>query len=162
MATYALSKITPAKVLGSQPIPMAHGPEKASQSWLEGALLLADTDGYLVEGTDNNVIRIAGIAAGDASGVTGADAMYFPALPGVVFEGTLEDQASAGHALAQTDLFACFALYDNGAGLFALDENDGTNVCVRIIDFVHNVGDVRARVHFTFLADTTIFGNADS
>ena len=107
--------------------------------------------------TADDVAEIIGFAAHAASGTTAREAAVYPALPNMVFEGTLEDESNTAHALAQTDLFGKYALQKTAGGIWYLDENDTTNVAARIIAFRHSVGDIRARVFFTLLNSVTIF-----
>lgn len=158
--TYVIQPIKVAYLDGLSAIPVDEGIEKAGQSWVQGAVLIRDS-GTVAEAAADAVADILGIALSAATGVTGAKCSWVKPLPGVIFEGTLEDQANTDHALVQTNLFGQFALQRTAGGLFYLDENDATNdaaIVVRLDPEIGAIGDIRARVLFQFIFSKTVYG----
>jgi hypothetical protein len=137
--------------LGQYHTPILGGVEKATQSWKRGAVLIADALGSVAEAGSDPIAAILGIALADASGVTGAACQSIPALPGLLFEATLEDQSNGDHALALTDTYQGFGMKKVSAtGFWYLDENDTSGVCGVVMQLVSPVGTVQGRVLFTF------------
>jgi len=146
---------------GLTSVPVWAAPESASHSSKKGCVLTW-ASGYLDLDAVDGVADIVGISAepghNDSSAGT-HDLMFHPALPGMKFEGTLEDETNNDHALVITNIGAKFALQlDTTNDNWYLDENDGSNVATLVIGAVDPLATVRARVTFIFLADTTIFG----
>jgi hypothetical protein len=148
--------LIPSKNLGggSGVVPMMEGVEAAAQSWKKGAILI-ESSGKVAIASADPTSAILGVAAGDASGVTDAKCLFYPARPGMVFEATYEDQNSENHALVQGDLYTNHALQVDGNGIWYVDENDTTNTAVVIVGHKDALGTTRARVFVEFEVDKT-------
>lgn len=150
--------IEPNQREGLHSTPMREAAEGATQTFKVGALLIASAGNLIVAAADA-VTGIVGVAAeaghNAAAGVR--TVKYYPALPHVVFEATLEDQLNENHALVAANRWAAFAIQLDTPGNFYLDENDTTNVAARVVAFLDAVGTIRARVLFQFKQTTTIY-----
>src|SRR5258708_6176670 len=99
-----------------------HGIEAATQTWKVGAPLV-NSSGSLVEattGTTGYAGLIIGFALAPATGVTGADVEFVPALQGLCFAGTVDGTLSASNApgtgsVAQTAVWGGIGLQKDGA-----------------------------------------------
>ena len=160
MAGTVAMGLKPRRVGGQTSVPLWLGPESASHADLKGAVLIY-TSGYLDAAAADVVNGIAGISqeAGHDDASSGTSNLSFvPALPGLRFEGTVEDETNNNHALVQTQLGLSYALQRDATNQrWYLDENDTTNVAARITGLVDVVTTVKGRVEFVFLADTTLF-----
>src|ERR1043166_4989332 len=152
-----LKTISPSRRLGLNTTPLYSGPLGASQSFKKGAPLIY-TSGYLVVAasapidTDDNIV---GFAAEDAtSGSAGVYTMhYVPAIPGVIFEGTLEDATNFDHALVATNLGLSYVIdTDTSSKAWFLDENTTTKGIAKIIELVDPIGTVRGKARFVVAA----------
>ena len=144
---------------GLAAFPLAQAPEKATQTFKAGAVL-KNNGGFLDEAAVDVVTGIVGIAARDGqNGATdGAKTVsYYPVLPGALFSATLEDETNEDHVLLAADRFTSKALQKDSDGIWYVDENDGANHAVTIIDFIGATGDTRARVVIRFKEDVTIY-----
>jgi len=141
---------------GSGVVPLRKGVEAASQSWKKGAVLIESSGSIAIAAADATS-AILGVAAADASGVTGREVLFYPALPGMVFEATLEDQANEDHALVQGNLYANYAIQVDGNGIFYVDENDTSNTSVHVVGHKDAIGTTRARVYVSFEHDKTSY-----
>lgn len=141
---------------GSGVIPLRSGLEAATQSFKKGAVLIESSGKVAIAAADPTA-DILGIAAADASGVTDREVLYYPALPGMVFEATFEDQTNEDHALAAANFYGNFAAQVDSAGNWYVDENDTTNTCVHIVGAKDAVGVTRARVYVSFEHDKTSY-----
>lgn len=139
-------------------VPVGHGPENAAQTWERGALLIADVaTGELEEAATDAVDLIVGIAMADASTVVSTDVIYWKAIPGVRFIGSMGTSLTAGDLVA-ADLFAEYPLTLTTGDWF-INTTDNTTPCVRIVEFVDAVGTTNATVIFEFLTDTLLMAN---
>lgn len=141
---------------GSGIIPLREGAEAASQSWKKGAVLI-ESSGSIAAAAADAVADILGVAAGPATGTTGAQVLYYPATPGMIFECTLEDQSNQNHVLAQSNIYANYAVQVDNDGIYYADENDTTNTAVVIVGAKDALGTTRARVYVQFEVDKTSF-----
>ena len=154
----AIARIDHIRMWGNQSVPIfsEDGVEDATQTWVEAGVLVAASTGEIAEASDGTVTEILGFACADATGTTGARVDYVPALPGLVFEATLDNQASSGLALAATHRYGFYGIYqDSTTGFFYLDIN--TDNTVRILALVDAICTVQGRVLATFLNQATIF-----
>lgn len=134
------------------------GFEGAAEAFKAGAVLIASAN-QLDEGGANPT-TIAGIAVSPASGTTGDPIEYVPALPGKVFEGSLDDSNDLGAgAIVATDLLKEYGITkDTVTGVWYVDKfKTAGDARVRIIGFRDAVGTVRGRVQFVFSNDQVIF-----
>ena len=154
----AVIKIRPADAGFGSSVPVGHGPEDASQTWERGSVLIADENtGEIVEAADEPVDLIMGIAMAAASTVTSTDVMYWKAIPGVRFIGSVGTSLTAGTILA-TDLFEEFPLQLDTSEWY-IDTTDNSNPAVRIVEFIDPVGTTNGTVIFEFLTDTLLMAN---
>ena len=166
MATVT-KRIMAHKRLGLAATPLMNAAQKASASYVAGAPVYIDSNGYLAactvdtEGSSSASLvkaaasqSIVGFAnqagAGSASDTTAVG--FVPALPGVMFKGQLVDSTSSGSAgtLAQTDLGA-----DMGIAKLSADTHYGVDKgvassrdCVTVVDLIDDVGDSGGQVGF--------------
>lgn len=148
----AIQAITVARKMDGSAVTLEHGPEEASQTFLDGDPLIHDaSSGEIEEAGTEPVNQILGIAVGDASGTAGTDVTYIPA-EGNVFEANIGTSVSAGD-IAETDRFAIYPLQNSGTDWF-VDKTDNTNPCVKVIGFRDAVGTTNGRVYFKFLKST--------
>lgn len=129
--------------------PIAHGPEGASETWVQGAPLIKDGSGNLNEAGTEPVDEILGIADAPAKGVTGEDRIYIPASENTIFAGSIGTSITAG-AIAAADLYEEYPLQLLGTDWF-IDKTDQTNPCVYIVELIDPVGTVNGRVAFKFI-----------
>jgi len=154
----AVQRLSVANLNGLYAVPIMHGAEEASSTFVAGdPLIVSNTAGQIEEAATEPVNNILGIANEPASGVPGGDIEYVPAIPGVIFEGNIGTSISAG-AIAAADLYALYPL-QLATGDWFVDKTDNTNPCVRVVGFKDPVGTVNGRVYFMFLTDTTAFAN---
>lgn len=153
----AVRKIEVAKVEGMSSVPMRHGKEDASETYERGAVLIINSDNLAqasTEPTDN----IAGISLAAASGTTHTDVAYIPAIPGVIFKGSIGTSTSAG-APALTDLLQLYPLQLSSGDWF-VDKTDNTNPCVRVVDIDDDqIGVTNGTVYFQFITDAVLWAN---
>lgn len=153
--------IRPSQRLGLYATPSLVGPEGATQTFKKGAPLIA-SGGYLVVAAADATSGIIGFAEEDAhnDAVAGTHSIgYTPALPHVVFEAVLEDQANFNHVSAVTNRFVKYALQTDPVSLaWFLDENDTGNGVGLVVDFVDAVGTTKATVLFIVDISSTIYG----
>lgn len=112
--------------------------------------VLIDSSGTAIKATADATTLILGVAASAAT--SGQTVNFYAALPGVIFEATLEDETNENHALAATDLFGRYAVQVDPAGstYHYIDENDTTNYAVTVVGFVDAAATVQARVLVMF------------
>lgn len=129
------------------------GPEGASETFVDGAVLISDANdsNRLAEGAANP-IDIMGIAARAASTVTATMIPYYPALPGVIFEGSVDDSNDLGNGIALAANFGGqYGITKDSAGFWYIDKfKTGDNARVRILGFRDPVATVQGRVYFVF------------
>jgi hypothetical protein len=154
----AIVAISHAKPVTGIRTPTMRGTEGASESWNPGAILLLDnTNGRIIEAaSDDPVSLIAGVALNPATGTTGAEVHFIPALSDILFEATFSDKAAGTHTSVQTDLYKEYALSGTGATWY-IDQNDEAAPSVMLWSFVDPVGTVDARAEFYFLNSVTMF-----
>ncbi len=126
----------------------------------EGDLVI-NSSGRVIKATDDAKLEFVGLAT-EAASAAGDVLSVVPAIPGVVFEATLEDDGTAGHTLAasEADVFIQYAVKVDPAGsaLHFIDQNDTSDISVVILAYVDPAATVRGRVECMFLASTTVFG----
>lgn len=151
----AVQKLAYAYGEGSYSGASAHGPEEASQTWENGAVVIPDlASGEVEQAATEPVALILGIANGPASGTAGTDVMYTMATDSSVFEGNIGTSVSAGD-IAATDLFEAYPLAKSSEDWF-VDKTDNTNPCVVVVGFKDPIGTTNGRVFFKFLTSTLL------
>lgn len=147
------------RVSGQTSVPLWAHLESSSHTSAKGCVL-AYASGYLDALAADGVNEIAGVATTAGHNITAGTQMleFIPALPGMRFEGTLEDETNNNHALVITNAGLKYALQiDSTNDRYYLDENDTTNVATRITKLIDPLTTVKGRVEFVFLVETTIF-----
>jgi hypothetical protein len=160
MAATVARDIIPASVTGQTSTPLWVGPEAANFAGNVGTICIS-ASGYVEEAAADPVTLILGLGrkAGSNTTAGAAEMEFVPALPGLVFEGTLEDETNNNHALVITNLWNDYALQlDATNDRWFVDENDTTASAVKIVRLQDPLGTVKARVLFVFMTATTIFG----
>lgn len=157
----ARQRIVPSQREGLHSTPSREAQENASETFVMGAILVSSS-GFLSEGGANPT-GIIGVAAGAAHNVAvdGDQAVrYFPALPHLVFEASIDTSAALGTgAIAAADLFVEYGVTEDANGLWYVDKNKtAANARVRIVGFRDAIGTVQGRVYIIFTADATIYG----
>ena len=154
----AVIKIRAADAGHGSSVAVGHGPEDAAQTWERGSVLIADVaTGEVLEAADEPTDLILGIAMADASTTVSTDVMYWKAVPGVRFIGSMGTSLTAGDLVA-ADLFAEYPLQLD-TNEWYVDTTDNTAPAVRIVEFVDPVGTTNATIIFEFLTDTLLMAN---
>lgn len=151
----ALTAMKVSHAMGLNTPPLLHGQEAASQSYVEGAVLVDSSGKVAVGAADPSLGTILGVACNDATGTTDTDVVFVPALPNVVFEANLDD-GSGTLVSAITHLWGRFGLAVT-SGKFWIDQSDTTNIRVCVVGFRDAIGTANARVYCTFLPNSTRF-----
>lgn len=152
----------PRRVGGQTSIPLWNAPEAASLTSIKGSVMLF-TAGFLTQAALQAVAGIAGVATTDGHNTTaGAKNMEFvPALPGLRFEGTLNVDSTNTHILVATNLGIAYGLViDVTNKRWFIDPSDTTHDAVNTVKLIDDIGTVKPRVEFVFIASTTIFGGS--
>lgn len=125
--------------------------EAASQDFIAGAPL-EYTSGTIEDlatgGADTG--KVIGIAAKDATGVTGAQVPYYEACDSNLFEGSLV-AGTGDHILAAADIGAVYGIIDAGsvgAMKWYVDYSNTTQKKVQVVGCIDLIGDTNARVIF--------------
>jgi hypothetical protein len=146
-----------ARAQGLTVSPSLPGVEAAGQTWKKGAPLKY-VAGMLTEIAEADVTGIAGIALGDATGVTGKQANYCPAMTGCVFEAEFSDLTDGLNTPTQAIVGEDFGLNKAGDGDWFIDNDEAAaELSVVISGFKDAVGTVNPVVFFHFKNSTTIF-----
>lgn len=155
----AVKKLEAVKMMTGLSVPIMTGKEKASETYERGAVLIIDSGGdQVTEASTEPQNDILGIAHAAASGTTDTEVQFVPALPGIVFKGSIGTSTSAG-APADTDLLQVYPLALSSGDWF-VDKTDNTNPCVIVIDIDDDqIGVTNGDVYFMFLSDYTAFAN---
>jgi len=160
MATQAKIPIRAARTLAGTPIPRAGLPEKASSTFVRGALaFLEAATGFLIEcGADPTLIMGIAQADGANNAVSGAVINIVDlAHPDTLFRGYLDTSGGEGTGTtAQTDLGKGYGVAKSASGgIWYVDKADTTNKRVVIWEFWaadgQAVGDIRHHVLFQFM-----------
>ena len=150
--------IYPAGLHGSQPA--MQGRAGASETWALGAVLIRNA-GQIDEAAADPVADVIGIAASAVTSSTADDLVpFWPWLPGTMWSGTFDDQATTGHALVTADILVDYGLQVDDDGIWYVDQNETTNTSVTIWSPVDDAdivnATVRARVLFTPILDVMV------
>jgi hypothetical protein len=144
-----------AYTLSGVAMPSMHGVEAASQSWEVGAILVMSSGSLAIGADDPTLATIVGVARTAATGVTGADVIFTPAVPGVVFEAHL-DAGSGTTQLAQSMFYLRYGI-ELTSGKFFLDQSETTAIRATVVGFRDPIGTANGRVYFTFLPNASPF-----
>jgi len=128
--------------------------EDVGETWKMGAPLSRETGstGSIVEwpGGADATLPI-GIAAKDATGVTGAAIPYYEANDYTLFEASLINNTTA-HVLAVGNLGVAYSLIKSGTNWY-VDIADAVTKLVEVVGFIDPVGDTNPRVIVRFIGD---------
>lgn len=165
MATFAMGTGDHFRPLGKCRI--KHYPEDAGQSFKIGEPLIAGAAGVenkVKKASDNPTAAIVGIAAADASGVTGALVPVWCAEPHQLFVG----RTVAGDGLDYSDIGTARAIQAHGTltTTWVVDTTDAVNDSVSVRYYrspdqsvALAEGDIQAEVVFTFVPAATVWGS---
>lgn len=140
------------------------GIEAGSQSYKTGAPLV-NSSGSLAE-AGANPTTVIGVALAAATGTTGAQVLYYPAIQdSYLFEISIDKASGQGGALAvlaQTNVYATYGITKDGTtGYWYLDvDKSGGNQVVRVFGFPTSTpaGTVNGRCYVRWLrASATLF-----
>ena len=157
-----IKPIRPSIGFGNWQDAIMHGIEASGAAWKVGAPLVNST-GSLAEastGTGGYAGLIVGFALAAATGATGADAMFVPALPALSFSGTVDGTLVATNApgtgsVAQTGVWGTIGLQkDAASGLWYLCTT-GTPSFI-VVDLVEPASTVNGRVRVQILRAQTL------
>src|SRR5262245_7100013 len=161
MSTQGKIAIRCVRTLAGTPIIKAAVPEKASQTFLKGALVFIEAaTGFLIEcGADPASILGVATADGANNAVSGAVTQVVElAHPDNLFRGYLDTSAAEGAGTsAQTDLFKGYGVFKSASGVanWFVDKTDTTAKRTFIWEFWgetgYAVGDIRTHVIFSFM-----------
>jgi hypothetical protein len=158
--TYPIRPIRPANSVGAS-TQLWVGLEDASQTWTEGAALSRDAatgeiKEYIVDGDD-----LLGFASAAATGTTGAQVLFYPAVTSMRFQGALVGSSAADYTSLAADIWTDYGLaYDATETVWYIDQGEETNVRVFVTRFIEPVGTVNCLVEFVMLLDGTVFSSA--
>jgi hypothetical protein len=165
MAITAESKIRPWKN-----VEIRHYPEDASQTFKRGEVLIlggAGVENKVKVAASNPTAAIVGIAAENASGVTGNKVAVYLAKPESVFVGYIDGT----DAVDFTDIGAARALEDNATEeVWTIETDDAGNDSVVVLAYrdvttkqvLTAEGGTEALVEFRFIRAATLFGDDDN
>lgn len=140
--------------INSASISPALGFESTGETYIEGACLILDTvDSNRLSEGGANPTDIQGIAAKTASGTAGLPMPYYPALPGVAFEGSMDDSNDLGNGvLLASDFGKLYGVTKDSSGIWYVDKfKTSTDARVKIIGFRDPAATVQGRLFFVFL-----------
>ena len=151
-------KLLPAQREGLYSTPSRVNPEAATQTFSEGALLINNAGNLQEAGVDPVDIIGVSAEAGHNAAAAAKSVRYHPALPHVVFEGSIDDSNAIGTgAIAATDLHAAYGLTLN-TGVWYVDKfKTGAQARVVIVGFKDPLTTVNGRVYFIFKKLATIY-----
>jgi hypothetical protein len=145
--------------MGFPSIPLETWKEGATQTFLEGEVLVASS-GYAVVGTAGDdaptLGTILGIAQRAGRNVsTYPDVEFVPAITGLVFSAQLQNGAGTA-AIEQTDIGTKYGL-NVTSNKWWVDKDDTTDERVVIVGFKDAVGTTNGVVYFMFLPNTSVY-----
>ena len=162
MATVT-KRIEPHRRLGLSSTPILQIAQVASASYVKGAPVYIDSDGYLAASPTASVSSADAIdtAAADIFGFVAEDGAnsasntskvaVIPALPGMIFKGQLISTTSAALATsAQTDVGAAMGLAKlSGDTHYGVDKSTASSRdCVLVVELIDPVGTSGGQVGF--------------
>lgn len=157
----ATRKLIASQRAGLYSTPSFRGKNVSGTNYFIGAVLTSTTaqGGFIME-AGANPTKILGVA--ESRGGNDADSStyvrFVPALPHIIFEGTLLGSSNTQVALTDTMLWQDFGITKDGTESWYVDvSKNGVNARVRVVDFVDDTGTVDARVRFIFIAPFTLF-----
>lgn len=144
----------PKQHFGHRSAPVAAG--TAGGTIRAGDVVMDNGSGVIIVATADQTNTLLGVALNAAT--SGNEVRFWMALPGVIFEATLEDETNESHALAATNLWGKYAVQvdPGGSTYHYIDENDASNYSVVITRFVDAAATVRGRVECMFVKSAFI------
>jgi hypothetical protein len=122
--------------------------EGASQSFKAGHVVVLSAGKVVKGATDPAAATVLGIAAEDASGVTDRKVGVFVGDETAEFIGNVQNTG----ALALANVGASYGLVlDATYDVFRVDLADTTNLQVKVVELVDEVGDINGTVVFKFV-----------
>lgn len=146
-----------ARLLGLENPPIMTFLEASGQSFKAGELLIVSSGYVAVGSADPSAETIVGIALHDASGVQGTDVKVMCAMPGVIFEGQLQNGAGTATIAIATHMLAQFGVAVT-SNKWWIDTDETSSVIVTIVGFKDAVGTLNGIVEFVFNPLGTIWG----
>lgn len=136
----------------------------SGEAWAKGAIIVEDGTAGLIGEGGADPSGIIGVATHKwplsvTSPVVASKAHFIPALPGLVFEGTLNVSAGT-YTMALTDVWAEYGLAVDGDGIWYVDQAETTNTRVVVVKALEAAGTAFPRVRFMFLPEATRYGTA--
>lgn len=162
----AVIPIRPSKTMGLNSTPTLSAAQVSAGVAVVGDPVYIDSNGYLAASVTASASSSAVVVAksasaqiagflGEAMAASSTNAVtYTPALPGVVFQANLTDEAgspSSNATIAQTDLGATMAIGKaNGDSVYSLVKSDSTASVQSavVVGFIDAVGTAGGRVEF--------------
>lgn len=148
-----------------------HYPEDASQTFKSGEVIIlggAGVENKIKVAASNPTAAVVGIAAADASGVTGAKCPVYLAKPDAEFMGYIDGT----DAVDFSDIGAARALEDNATPeVWSVETDDAGNDSVVVLEYrdpiTNNVltaegGTDHVKVIFRFIRAATLWGDDDN
>jgi len=149
--------IYPAGLHGT--MPTLQGRAVTSETWALGSVLIRST-GELAEAAADpgGASDVIGIAASAVTTATAAQLVpFWPWMPGTMWSATFEDQATAGHAFVEADMYLDYGLQVDDDGIWYVDQNETTATSVTMFAPIDDSdivdATVRARVLCTPMLD---------
>lgn len=134
--------------------------EGASQTFHEGEVLVASSGYAVVGGADPTAGTIIGLATCHGSNTTaGTNIPVVPALPGLIFEGCIQNAAATATLAVATHMYAEFGL-NVTSNVWWIDTDETSHKDVIIVGFKDAVGTLNGVVYFMFKPLATIYGTA--
>ena len=149
--------IIPTRCEGLVHAPLGYGRDAASQTYKEGAVLIATGSGQVAEASTEPTDNIIGVAMKDATGTTNATVAYYKAVPGVIFRAHIGTSTSAGDSAAG-DRDELYPLQLSSNQWF-VDKTDNNNPACRVVGFIDDVGTTNGLVEFEFIHDALAVSN---
>lgn len=140
--------------------PLIEAYEGTSQTFKDGDLLVASSGLAVVGGADPTAGTIIGLATCDGSNTTaGTPIQVVPALPGLIFEGQIQNGAANATLAIATHMFAEFGINVTSSKWW-IDTDETTHKDVIIVGFKDPVGTLNGVVYFMFKPLATVYGTA--
>ncbi len=140
--------------------PLIEVPEGASQTFKAGDLLVASSGLAVVGGADPTAGTIIGLATCDGHNTTaGTLIQVIPALPGLIFEGQIQNAAATATLVYATHMFAEFGI-NVTSNKWWIDTDETTHKDTIIVGFKDVVGTLNGAVYFMFKPLATIYATA--
>jgi hypothetical protein len=150
MALTTGDHIKAVKMLGGGAVPMMAVTKASDTTWAKGAIIIA-TSGLAVEAADGPTTgTILGVAA-EAAVADTTTALIFPALPNAVFSARIAAGDTGGdYTSLVTNRYLRYGLSLDASTSWYINSSDTTDLAALVLEFVDDIGDNLALVHFSF------------